>query len=373
MAPGEAGAAQAGGPPIRRVTVTAYAVPTEKPESDGTLAWHETLLVLAGVEAGGCTGLGYTYADTATACLIRDRLGPLLAGADVFATRAAWERMAVALRNLGQSGIGALALSALDTALWDAKARCLGLSLAALLGPARGAIPVYGSGGFTSYDLSELRHQLEDWVARGFIAVKLKVGRNPEEDVRRVAAAREAVGAGTGLFVDANGAYPRKQALAFARRFAGFDVRWFEEPVSSEDLAGLRLLRDHGPPGMVIAAGEYAFRLDDFRRLAEAQAVDVMQADATRCGGVTGFLAAAALCEAFHLPLSTHCAPALHLPLACAAPAAIHLEYFHDHARIERMLFDGVPEPAAGRLAPDFARPGLGLTLKERDAECFLR
>jgi L-alanine-DL-glutamate epimerase-like enolase superfamily enzyme len=201
--------------------------------------------------------------------------------------------------------------------------------------------------------------------------VKMKVGRDPAEDPRRVLAAREAIGA-TQLFVDANGAYARKQALALARQFAELDVRWFEEPVSSDDLAGLRLLRDQGPAGLDIAAGEYGYDPFYFRRMLEAGAVDVLQADATRCGGVSGFLAAHALADAHGLPLSAHCAPALHAHLGCALPRVRHLEYFHDHQRIEGMLFDGAPTPRDGQLAPDLTRPGLGLTLREADAQRFV-
>jgi L-alanine-DL-glutamate epimerase-like enolase superfamily enzyme len=264
-----------------------------------------------------------------------------------------------------------MAIAAVDTALWDLKAKLLEIPLAALLGPARTAIPVYGSGGFTSYTTERLQQQLGGWADSGMRYVKMKVGREPERDLERVDAARTAIGESTQLFVDANGAYTRKQALALAQGYAEIGVTWFEEPVSSDDLAGLRLLRDHGPPGMAITAGEYGYDLPYFRRMLQAQAVDVLQADATRCAGITGFLGAAALCEAFGIPLSSHCAPALHLPLCCAARPAIHLEYFHDHARLERLLFDGAAEPDQGLLAPDLSRPGLGLEFKEQDALCY--
>ncbi|MGH8143030.1 MAG: enolase C-terminal domain-like protein, partial [Steroidobacteraceae bacterium] len=146
---------------------------------------------------------------------------------------------------------------------------------------------------------------------------------------------------------------------------------WLEEPVSADDLCGLRRVRDRAPRTMEIAAGEYGYSLDYFRRMLEAGAIDVQQADATRCGGVTGFLQAAALCEAFHVDLSAHCAPALHCHLGCAAPRFRHVEWFHDHVRIERMLFDGAPVPHAGIIRPDGSRPGLGLLLRRSDAERF--
>jgi L-alanine-DL-glutamate epimerase-like enolase superfamily enzyme len=356
---------------IDRITPSAYTIPTDAPESDGTIAWDSTTLVLVHIDAGGKTGIGYSYADSATAKLIADKLAPLMAGKNALAINARWQEMVVAIRNLGRPGICSMAIAAVDNALWDLKAKLLDLPLAALLGPARPAIPVYGSGGFTSYSIDRLRQQLHDWTQSGMHYVKMKIGREPEYDLQRVQAARDAIGNIPELFVDANGAYTRKQALQFAQHFAELGVTWFEEPVSSDDLAGLHLMRDRGPPGMAISAGEYGYDLPYFRRMLDAQAVDVLQADATRCGGITGFLGAAALCEAFNVPLSSHCAPTLHTPLCCAARPAIHLEYFHDHARIEQMLFDGAPIPDNGKLAPDMSRPGLGIDFKEKDAECY--
>lgn len=356
---------------IDSVNVSAYTIPTDGLESDGTFSWESTTLVLVRVEGGGMTGIGYGYADAATATLIRDRLAPLLLRQDALAINARWRDMVVAIRNLGRPGICSMAISAVDAGLWDLKGRLLGQPVAVLLGRARSAIPVYGSGGFTNYPIARLQEQLRGWAAEGMRYVKMKIGREPDKDLGRVKAARDAIGHDTALFVDANGAGERKQALAAANRFAEHGVVWFEEPVSSDDLAGLRLLRDRGPAGMAISAGEYGYDLPYFRRMLEAQAVDILQADATRCGGITGFLAVAALCDAFGIPLSSHCAPVLHLPLCCAAQPAVHLEYFYDHARIERMLFDGTPVPRNGELVPDLSRPGLGIDFKEQDAQCY--
>jgi L-alanine-DL-glutamate epimerase-like enolase superfamily enzyme len=357
--------------PVARLEVGAYRVPTDRPESDGTLAWDATTLVVVEVTAGDARGLGWTYADAAAARLVRDLLARVVLGRDALAVAGAWSAMRDAVRNAGRPGVASMAISALDAALWDCKARLLGVSLATLLGPVREEVAVYGSGGFTSYSLDELSAQLAGFAEAGIPRVKMKVGREPGRDRARVAAARRAIGDGVELFVDANGAYARKQAVAFAEAFAPLGVSWFEEPVSSDDLDGLRLVRDRAPAGMEIAAGEYGFDAWGFRRLLEAGAVDVLQADATRCGGPTGFLAVAALCDAFGIPLSAHCAPALHAPLCCAALRARHVEWFHDHVRIERMLFDGTPEPHAGRLRPDPERPGFGLAFKHRDAERY--
>jgi L-alanine-DL-glutamate epimerase-like enolase superfamily enzyme len=354
--------------PITALCVSAYRIPTDLPESDGTLEWDSTTLVLVEAEAGGVRGLGFSYADVATATLARDLLVGRVIGRCAWDVPAAWAAMVHAIRNLGRPGIASMAISAVDNALWDLKARLLGLPLARLLGTVRDRVPVYGSGGFTSYPLPRLQQQLAGWVERGIPRVKMKIGRQPEGDLARVRAARDAIGPGAEIFVDANGAYARKQALGFARRFAELGVTWFEEPVPSDDLEGLRVIRDRAPAGMEITAGEYGYDALYFRRMLDAGAVDVLQADATRCAGITGFLQAAALCAARTMPLSSHCAPSIHAHPGCAAAPVRHLEYFHDHARIEQMLFEGVLEPVGGSLAPDLSRPGTGLELKRADA-----
>jgi L-alanine-DL-glutamate epimerase-like enolase superfamily enzyme len=241
--------------------------------------------------------------------------------------------------------------------------------VAALLGPAHAEVPVYGSGGFCSYALDELRGQLASWVGDGIPRVKMKVGRDPAADPARVEAARKAIGDDTELYVDANGALSVKQALRFAERYADLGVSWFEEPVRSQNLDGLRILRDRAPAGMDVAAGEYAAVPAEFRGLAEA--VDCLQADATRCGGITGLLTAAAVAEAYELDLSGHCAPTIHAHALAGVPNLRHLEWFHDHVRIERMLFDGFREPENGAVTTDPERPGLGVDFRHADAERY--
>ncbi len=357
---------------LGRVSAQAYTVPTDAPEADGTFSWDNTTIVVVEVEAGGCTGLGYTYSSGVVAKLVTSKLAEVVRGRNAMDPQAAWRTMQVAVRNMGRAGLAATAISAVDVALWDLKAKLLGLPLAILLGRFRDEVPIYGSGGFTSYDDDQLREQLRGWVERdGCAWVKMKVGSEPERDLRRVAVAKSAIGEHA-LFVDGNGAYHTKQALELAHTFsANQDVRWFEEPVSSDDLEGMHYVRERAPARMEIAAGEYGYEADYFRRMLNAGAVDVQQADATRCGGVTGFLQAAALCEAHHVDLSVHCGPALHLHAACATPRFRHLEWFHDHVRIEHMLFDGAPVPKDGAIRPDLSRPGLGLEFRRQDAERF--
>lgn len=357
---------------IDDVSLAAYRVPTEDPESDGTLEWTETTAVVAEIGGGGGRGLGYAYGAAAAVRLAQDALVDLLIGRDPLDVPSTAAAMVGAVRNLGRPGVALTAISAIDVALWDLKARLLDVPLVGVLGRARTSVDAYGSGGFTWYSREQLHDQLAAWAEAGFRMVKLKVGRDPSDDPERVAIARKAVGPDVEVFVDANGAYRRKRALGLATAFADRGVTWFEEPVPSDDLEGLRLVRDRAPAGMDVAAGEHGFDAVGFRRMLEAGAVDVLQVDATRCGGMSGFLRAGALCEAFSIPLSAHTAPTLHAHLACASPAACHVEWFHDHTRLESLLFDGALGAAGGRIEPDPSRPGLGLTLKRADGEPYL-
>jgi L-alanine-DL-glutamate epimerase-like enolase superfamily enzyme len=350
------------GAEVERVSVSAYTVPTEEPESDATLEWSSTTLVLVEVEAAGETGLGYTYGPASVGHFVASKLAEVLSGADALSPQSAWAAMQEAIRNAGRPGMAAMAVSAVDVALWDLKAKLLGLCLADLLGRFHEAAPIYGSGGFTSYSDADLAEQLAAWVELGIPRVKMKVGRSPGDDARRLATARRAIGDDTALFVDANGAFAPKEALHWADRYAEFGVVYFEEPVSSEDRDGLRLVRDRGPAGMAIAAGEYGWTLAQLDDLAGC--VDVLQADVTRCGGITSLLRVDGICAARNLPFSAHCAPAISAHACCALECLAHLEYFHDHVRIERLLFDGTLDPRGGALRPDRSRPGIGLELK---------
>jgi L-alanine-DL-glutamate epimerase-like enolase superfamily enzyme len=262
-----------------------------------------------------------------------------------------------------------MAVAAVDIAVWDLRARILGRALFQTLPAFHDRVPVYGSGGFTNYPVERLTEQLAGWVDQGIPRVKLKTARHPDEDPGRLAAVRKAIGDDPALFTDANGAYSRKEALYWAWRFREeFGVAWLEEPVSSDDLAGLAQVRSGGPPGLEVAAGEYGFVLADFARLLDARAVDCLQADVTRCGGITGLLQVAGLSAAHQVDLSAHCAPAVSAHAFCAVERLRHLEYFHDHVRIESMLFDGTLSPAGGALRPDPGVPGLGLALRRQDA-----
>jgi L-alanine-DL-glutamate epimerase-like enolase superfamily enzyme len=363
-------------PAVTGVDAAVFTVPTDAPEADGTLAWDATTMVLVTAHAGNEHGIGWTYGAAAVRWVVSDQLAPVVVGRSALDVAGAAEAMARAVRNIGRAGVAATAISAVDTALWDLKARLLGCPLAGLLGRWREAVPAYGSGGFTSYSERQLREQLAGWVERdGIPRVKIKIGEDwggcERRDLDRVALARRVVGPDTELYVDANGGYRTGQAVRVAAGLAGHGVIWFEEPVSSQDLAGLATVRAQVQPD--VAAGEYSWSLADSARLIGAGAVDCLQLDVTRCGGVTGFLAGSALAAGASLDVSAHCAPNLHAHVGAAVPNLRHIEYFHDHQRIERMFFDGALDPAGGMLRPDPARPGLGMELRTADAERFRR
>lgn len=363
------------GTTVENLAVHAVTVPTDGPdgvEEDGTLRWAATTMIVVVAHAGGEVGIGYTYGDVAVARFVESQLAPVAVGSDADMPAVVWERMFAAIRNAGRSGVGAMAVAAVDIAMWDLAARLRGQPLSRVLPARRDSVPVYGSGGFTNYPLDRLAEQLAGWVAEGIPRVKMKTSADPERDPERLSAVRAAIGEAPELYVDANGALTRKQALYWAERFAAeWDVSWFEEPVTSDDRDGLRLLRDHGPGGLDVAAGEYGFVLRDFADLLDAGAVDCLQADVTRCGGITGLLLVGGLCAARQVDLSAHCAPAVSAHACCAVPRLRHLEYFHDHVRVERRVFDGNLPVTDGTLRPDPDEPGLGLHPRWPDIERY--
>ena len=361
---------------VNSVEASTYVIPTDEPEADGTLTWDETTMVVVRATAGDVEGIGWTYSSPAAQAVVTGLLAGIVEGRSALDIPASHEAMNRAVRNIGRAGIAATAISAVDIALWDLKARLLGVPLAALIGRVRTDVPVYGSGGFTTYDDATLRKQLSGWVEQLEIPrVKIKIGESwgtcEDRDLERVALARKLIGAEAELYVDANGGYSTGQAVRMGAAFADYSVTWFEEPVSSQNAAGLAEIR--GQVSADVAAGEYSWTLADSELLLDAWAVDCLQADVTRCGGFTGFLQAAALAAARSTQISGHCAPNLHARVAGCVPNLRHVEYFHDHQRIEELLFDGALSPRGGSMTPDRDEPGLGLSLRAADADAYRR
>jgi L-alanine-DL-glutamate epimerase-like enolase superfamily enzyme len=357
---------------VEKVEARVYVIPTDSPEGDGTFAWDKTTMTIVRVTASGQTGIGWTYGAPECGAIVHSTLAPIVTGTDLMNVSGTWEAMVRAVRNSGREGAIGYAICAVDAALWDLKARVLGIPLHALLGAQREEVPVYGSGGFTTYSAEQLTAQVNDWLSEGSTRVKIKIGESwgtcVPRDIERMSQVRDLIGPDVELFVDANGGYTAKQAIRVMRAVADLDIRWFEEPVSSDHLAGLAEVR--AAVTADVAAGEYGFDLFTLKRLCESGAVDVLQADVTRCGGITEWLRVAAVAASFGLQVSGHCAPNLHVAVAAAVPNLRHLEWFWDHDRIERRFFDGALIPAGGSVRLSDA-VGNGFTFKEADAEQF--
>jgi L-alanine-DL-glutamate epimerase-like enolase superfamily enzyme len=350
-------------PAVTDVRVAVYRFPTPETEGDGTLTWDATTAVTVEVDAGGCTGLGWTYSAPAAARVVEDLLAGILHGRNALDVPGAWSVMQRAGRNLGTRGLFGQALSAVDVALWDLKARLLGVPLADLFGRLRDRVPVYGSGGFTTLSDEQLADQVAGWQAAGCTAMKIKIGESwgteLTRDLARVRELRALAGDDVDLMVDANGGYPVGQARRGGAALDELGVVWFEEPVSSDHLEHLDLLRSCLECD--VAAGEYVADVIEARRMAPV--VDCLQLDVTRCGGYTGWLRCAALADAAGLQVSAHCAPSLHAPVAASVPWLRHVEWFVDHARLEPELVSGAPEVSGGALQLG-DRPGHGMTLR---------
>ena len=349
--------------PIEQVDVGVYEFPTPYPEADGTFEWSKTTAVTVQVHAGGEHGLGWTYSSPAAAAVITQHLAEELRERDAHDIPGAWQAMRRAGRNLGARGLYGQALSAADIALWDLKARLLGLPLTDLFGRCWDSVPVYGSGGFITQTEQQYAEQVEGWRAAGCTAMKIKIGEawgsNIDRDLARMRRLRELAGDGVELMADANGAYSIGQARRVGEALDELKVVWFEEPVSSDDVAGLGTLR--AALRCDVTAGEYA--ADGYEMARLLPVVDCLQLDVTRCGGYSGFLQGAALAAAANRQISGHCAPALHAPIAGALANLRHVEWFADHAALEPLLVDGVPVVRDGRMSADTERPGHGMRL----------
>ncbi|HEX2894008.1 MAG TPA: enolase C-terminal domain-like protein [Marmoricola sp.] len=354
---------------LTSLDAAAYRVPTDGPEADGTFAWDSTTVVVVEASAEGAVGAGWTFAPAAAVAVVDELLTPVLRDRDVAEVERCWEDMVRAVRNAGRPGLVGMALSAVDIALWDLRGRVEERTLSELWGVSAARVEAYGSGGFTTYDAEQLDAQVADWLALGLRHVKIKIGESwgsrVQRDLDRTEQVRRAVGEDVEVFVDANGAYSAEQAGTVGRVLDGLGVAWFEEPVSSDDLAGLDEVRHRVQAD--VAAGEYGY--DEAYLARMAPYVDCLQLDVTRCGGYTGWRRAVSALPA-GTALSAHCAPYVTVPVAATTPGLRHVEWFHDHVRIAQDLFDGYADPVGGVLRPA-AEPGHGLHFRSQAAEQF--
>lgn len=309
----------------------------------------------------GIEGFAPGRGGPAARAIIEQTLKPLLIGRDPLAIERIWDDLFWRIRGIGRKGLAFCALSAVDIALWDLKARLLGLPLCRLLGGSGEPTPVYGSGGWTNLTVDELVEEMAGYVARGINAVKMKVGLGEDEDLLRVRSVREAIGEGPKLFLDVNGGYYAKQAIRMSHRFEEYNVGWLEEPVMADDLDGLAAVVQ--ATRIPIATGEHEYTKYGFRDLMVRRAADIVQPNVTRVGGITEWLKIAHLAEAFNLPVAPHAAQIVHVHLARATPNLLTLEYLGFLEEADRILYADIPPLRDGRWAPALDRPGLGLEL----------
>jgi L-alanine-DL-glutamate epimerase-like enolase superfamily enzyme len=313
----------------------------------------------------GITGISYSEGAGPVRSLIHDQLSDLIVGADPFETEKLWTNMFWRTRGNGRKGVAFQAISAVDNAVWDIKAKALGVPLYRLLGSAHDRVPVYGSGGWTHYTEKELVREQMSFVERGFPRTKMKVardfGRAEKEDIARLAAIRKTLGDDVTIFVDANNGYYAKQAIRMAAAFKDYDIGWFEEPVLADDIPGLASIAK--AISIPVATGEHEYTKYGFRDLITAGAADIVQADVGRVGGVTEWMKIAHLAAAFNLPIAPHAYALLHLHPAMATPNLMVVEMLDiEWQPMMKWLIDP-PHPENGQWTPDPDRPGNGIEL----------
>jgi L-alanine-DL-glutamate epimerase-like enolase superfamily enzyme len=315
----------------------------------------------------GLEGVGVTYHEVggqATRQLILRDLKPRLHGRDPFETEALWHEFFHYLRGVGRKGMTFCALSAVDIALWDLKGKILGLPLHRLFGGNAESVPVYASGGWTSYSDDQLVEEMKGMVAAGYRHIKFKVGveggKSIRRDVVRVRKVREAVGPDIDLLVDANNCFDAGTAIQLANRIRDYDVLLFEEPVFADDIPGLARFRKG--TDIPLGTGEHEYTRFGVRDLLLAEAADYVQADIARVGGFTEMLKIAALTQTFNVNFAPHAMENIHLPLAAAMPNVPFLERLLMFEPIVAHTFKDAPVPVDGRMHVS-DKPGLGLTL----------
>lgn len=350
---------------INKVETTLVPIPRDPPVADSTsksmpTGGHCFVYIHSN---DGITGLGMSQASRAVQAVIEEELAPYLVDKDPLDIERLWSEMFWKLRSLGRKGIAIQALSAVDIALWDLKARSLNLPLYKLLGAARDRVPVYGSGGWTSYSQDELVSEQAGYVDRGFSSTKMKVGMdagtNVSVDMERLHAVRDAIGSDIELLIDANNGYTAKQAISLISQFESYQVAWLEEPVPADDIDGLAQVVDKSR--IPIATGEHEYTKWGFKEILTRRAADIAQPDVGRVGGITEWLKVASMADAFGIPIAPHSYQLVHRHLCMAIPNLRIVEYLGTREREDELLYLDWDKPVNGFWGPDPEKPGLGL------------
>jgi L-alanine-DL-glutamate epimerase and related enzymes of enolase superfamily len=316
----------------------------------------------------GRTGLGITYHEVGGEAIrecINVDIAPRILGRSPMETEALYDESFAYMRGIGRKGLAFCAYSAIDIALWDLKGQMHDLPLFRLLGGKRNVVPVYASGGWTSYSIDELVEEAKRMVSEGYTKMKLKIGvdggKNINEDVRRIRAVREAVGPEVDIMLDANNAWTAATAIRFADKVRELDIFLLEEPVFADDIPGLaRFKRGSNIP---VGTGEHEYTRFGVRDLILGNAVDIVQADVARCGGYTESLKIIALIQAWNLQYAPHGMEHMHMHLVAAHSCGLMLERLYMFEQVVGDVFDNPPAPKNGMLTlPE--TPGLGLKVK---------
>ncbi len=311
----------------------------------------------------GASGFSYLSGPRAVRALIHDDISDALIGHDPFNIEALWQDMFWRVRGYGRKGLAFQAISGLDVALWDLKAKALDVPLYRLLGPAHESVPTYGSGGWTHFSIEELVAEQVGYVEAGFRRVKMKVGKDfgmdERGDMARLEAVRKAVGDDVEIYIDANNGYYAKQAIRMSKQFEDYGAAWFEEPVLADDIQGLAAISR--ATTIPVATGEHEYTKYGFKDLISQGGADIVQPDIGRVGGVTEWMKVAHLADAFNLPVAPHAYGVLHLHCAMATPNIKAVEITGPEMERWPVLFEDVPPVIDGQWKPFADRPGLGL------------
>jgi L-alanine-DL-glutamate epimerase-like enolase superfamily enzyme len=348
---------------IRDIQTTLLSVPLNPPIADATHVLHHIQWILVKVLTdeglqGNSLMLTFDYGPELLRGIIDVELKKLLLGKDPRDIAGLWQACFSHCEYIGQTGVAAWGIAAVDIALWDLLGQQLGVPVCRLLGSNRDRVPVYGSGGWLSYSVDELLGEVTGYLKRGFTMVKMKVGRaDIRQDAERVRAVRHAIGDKVGLMVDANQAWTAQQAISFARQVEDQDIYWFEEPVAKDDFEGYCQVAVKS--NIPIATGEREYSLDAFREFLTRGAAAILQPDILRIGGLTQALKVAHLAQAFHRRVAPHFYKEIDVHLLAAIPNGLFLEYF---SWLDDLLLH--PLEIENGMAKVPARPGLSLEFK---------